>query len=332
MKKELISSVVLHVMVVLVILFGRWPTRDMKDKELLIPIDIVNISDITQSNKPDTAGTPAEKPKPDTLSKAEEPPKPPEPKAEPQAQPQPQPPKSDGMVKDPQSEKEEAAAEKEPEEQIEEEEVEEEMEEEVEPEAIPDESAPDPEPAPEPKPAPAPEKPKEIKPPSLPKPKPKAPKKEKPVKEKKDAFQGVLKNLLETQPSKVPQSEDQDVDEDAVSDEESDDLPKGKTMSISEKDALKKQLERCWTLDAGAKGAKDLNVPIKIIFNPDASIKSVEFLEKERYHADPFYRAAAQRAKAALYSPECTPLKLPHEHYEEWKEIRTNFNPSKMVR
>ena len=46
---------------------------------------------------------------------------------------------------------------------------------------------------------------------------------------------------------------------------------------------------------------------------------------------DRFYRAAAESAMRAVQNDKCSPLKLPPDKYDRWKEITLTFDPSKMV-
>ncbi|MBN9565309.1 MAG: hypothetical protein J0G29_04350 [Alphaproteobacteria bacterium] len=320
MKKELIISIALHIIVVMILVFGRLPSRSFKDEEQIIPVDIVSIDDVTQSNKPSQAGPKVDEPKPQP--KAEEPPKP-----VPESAPEkPQPPKSEGIVEKPENEKQEETREEEPEES------EEPEEEEPEPEhneAKVEEDILEPEPEKEEKPK-EPEKPKEVTPPSLPKLKPKPPVKKDKKQAKKEKFQNLLKNLVDS--GKASSQEDESKEDEATSSaDESDDLPKGDKMSATELALVKRQISRCWKVDVGAKNIKNLKVPLRIKFNPDTSVKSVEVLDQDRYNSDPFYQAAARRAISALKAPDCTPLKLPLKKYDQWKDIKMTFDPEAMA-
>ena len=316
MKKELIISVLLHIVLVIILIFGRLPSRSFQDEEHMIPVDIVSIDDITQSNKPSQSGPKVDEPKPQP--KAEEPPKP-VPLSAPE---KPQPPKSEGIVEKPENEKQEEAHE----DPLEEVEPEEEKVEHKEPE-VEEEVIPEPDKQEKPK---QPEKPKEVTPPSLPKAKPKPPVKKDKKKEKKEKFQNLFKNLLDS--GKASSSTEESTEEEVTpSADESDDLPKGDKMSATEAGLVKRQISRCWKVDVGAKNIKNLKVPLRIKFNRDTTIKSVEVLDQDRYNRDPFYQAAARRAIGALKAPDCTPLKLPLKKYDQWKDIKMVFDPESMA-
>jgi outer membrane biosynthesis protein TonB len=103
-------------------------------------------------------------------------------------------------------------------------------------------------------------------------------------------------------------------------------------ISISEMDAVRKQIEGCWTLPAGAKNPQDLIVEVWVSLNPDGSLIQAKVVDAlGRANVDPYYRAAAEAALRALMNPRCTPLKLPADKYEQWKTMTINFDPRSML-
>ncbi|MCB9989070.1 MAG: energy transducer TonB [Rhodospirillales bacterium] len=102
-------------------------------------------------------------------------------------------------------------------------------------------------------------------------------------------------------------------------------------MTMSEMDALRRQLEGCWNLLAGARYAENLVVDIRLFMNPDRTIRSARILDQFRYNGDSYFRAAADSALSALRNPRCSPLDLPPGKYEQWKEIVVTFDPSEML-
>lgn len=99
-------------------------------------------------------------------------------------------------------------------------------------------------------------------------------------------------------------------------------------LSLSELDALRQQLAKCWTIPAGAKGIQDLAIEVFVIMNPDATVQKASV--KSGGNNTPYFRSAAESAKRALYHPECTPLLLPKGKYEEWHTFTIIFNPKEM--
>ena len=101
-------------------------------------------------------------------------------------------------------------------------------------------------------------------------------------------------------------------------------------MSISEVDAIRQQIKRCWNVPAGAKDAQDLVIEVALVMNPDATVRDARVIDAARMRSDPFYRAAAESARRAVLNPKCNPLKLPSEKYREWQQITLTFNPKDM--
>ncbi len=171
------------------------------------------------------------------------------------------------------------------------------------------------------KPKPEPVTKKEPPPPKK-KPKPKVTKK--PAKEEAKDFASLLKNL-------TPDAAEakQDSSEDAVDDNPANGqiARLSDSLTISEQDALRRQLAGCWNVLAGARNAEDLVVPVRVYMNPDRTVNRASILDTGRYNRDTHFRAAADSALRALRNPKCTPLQLPPDKYEQWKTIVINFDP-----
>lgn len=112
--------------------------------------------------------------------------------------------------------------------------------------------------------------------------------------------------------------------------EEGHNVPIGARMTISESDALRRQLESCWNVPLGARDAQDLVVNIFMEVNPDRTVREARVVDMQRYSRDGFYRAAADSALRAVQSPQCSPLALPPDKYEEWRHITVTFDPRNM--
>jgi len=107
-------------------------------------------------------------------------------------------------------------------------------------------------------------------------------------------------------------------------------VPIGARMTISEADALRQQLESCWNVPLGARDAQDLVVNIYMEVNPDRTVREARIVDTQRYARDNFYRAAADSALRAVQSPQCNPLALPPDKYEQWRHITVTFDPRNM--
>ncbi len=101
-------------------------------------------------------------------------------------------------------------------------------------------------------------------------------------------------------------------------------------LTISEEDALRRQIEQCWNIPTGAKDAQNMLVEIRVIVNPDKTVRSAEIVNNSQM-SDPFYRAAAESAKRAILNPKCSPLMLPDGREESWKTMTLRFNPKDVL-
>lgn len=101
-------------------------------------------------------------------------------------------------------------------------------------------------------------------------------------------------------------------------------------LTISQEDALRRQIEQCWNVPSGARDAQDMVVEIHVTVNPDRTVKAAEIVSNIPAD-DPFFRAAAESAKRAILNPKCSPLLLPEDRYDSWKEMTLRFNPKDVL-
>ena len=101
------------------------------------------------------------------------------------------------------------------------------------------------------------------------------------------------------------------------------------TMEISEIDLLRQQLHSCLNLNVGVADLKEIKPVIFIEVNPDRTVKSAKVVNQERLN-DPSFRTAAEAAMRAVNNPDCSPLLLPEDKYDLWKEINFTFDFSWM--
>jgi len=156
----------------------------------------------------------------------------------------------------------------------------------------------------------------------------KKPKKEDDKKKQEEDFDSLLKNLAADEPKPdtplTPQLTD-------TTPEPSPNISRfSDVLSMSERDALVQQLSGCWNVMAGSANAENLAVEIRVIVNPDRTVREANIVDKGRYNSDTFYRAAADSALRALRNPRCTPLNLPPEKYSQWQSMIINFDPKDM--
>ncbi|PPR69054.1 MAG: hypothetical protein CFH00_00430 [Alphaproteobacteria bacterium MarineAlpha1_Bin1] len=107
--------------------------------------------------------------------------------------------------------------------------------------------------------------------------------------------------------------------------------PLSAPMSMSEIDAIRHQIQRCWSFPAGARNAEKLVIRIKVFLNTDGSLsKSPEIVGSYYKTGDLFYDSAVESARRAVL--KCAPLKhLPVDKYARWREITLTFNPREML-
>lgn len=154
------------------------------------------------------------------------------------------------------------------------------------------------------------------------KPKPPVPEQNK----KKNDFQSLLKNLT---PDAATERQEETGEAETTTGSQIANI--SEQLTISEEDALRRQLSQCWNVMAGAKYAEDLVVEVRAVVNPDRTVQSATILDQGRYNRDSHYRAAADAALRALRNPRCTPLQLPEDKYEQWKVTTIRFDPRDML-
>jgi outer membrane biosynthesis protein TonB len=143
---------------------------------------------------------------------------------------------------------------------------------------------------------------------------------------KKD-FQSLLKNLTPDAAEQKPEPQ-----------EEAGENPQtaqvanlSDRLTMSELDAVRRQLAQCWNILAGAKYAEDLVVEVRVTINRDRTVQSATILNQSRYNRDANFRAAADAATRALRNPRCNPLNLPPEKYDFWRVTIINFDPREIL-
>lgn len=282
MKISLGVSAALHVGVILLGIFGLpYISKPYEIPPQAVAIDIVDISELTQTNKPPNFAQlkpeREEKPPPKVEKKVEAPPK-----VEVK-----EPPKIKPIEKPPEPKKETKP--------------------------------------PEPKTPPPPDELAEVKEPE--------PKKEKPKEELKEEIQqedplmSLMKNLQDSEIVSETDTPDDGTPEEAP------DAPQAEYVTASELNALANQLISCWQIPIGAKNVNDMVVKVRIWANADRTVKRVEIEDKLRAASDPAFRALAESAKRAVLDPFCSPLDIPEEKYNVWKDqyIVVPFDPSRVT-
>ena len=104
----------------------------------------------------------------------------------------------------------------------------------------------------------------------------------------------------------------------------------GEVLTATQIDLIRQTIRKCWHFPAGLKNAEDLIVDIEMELDQDGNVTKAKIVDTSRMNTDPDYRTAAENAYRAVLDPECNPLPLPKEKYEEWKNLELSFNPKEM--
>jgi outer membrane biosynthesis protein TonB len=92
-------------------------------------------------------------------------------------------------------------------------------------------------------------------------------------------------------------------------------------------DALRRRIESCWTLPAGARNAEELQIRLQFALNPDGMLSNYPLVLNASAH--PAFDAAARSAQSAVKM--CEPYNfLPIEKYDLWRDIILTFDPSRI--
>jgi outer membrane biosynthesis protein TonB len=206
-----------------------------------------------------------------------------------------------------------------------------------------DAKAPPPVPQTLPEPKPEPPKPVERIEPPKPKEKPEPPRQlaksevkpeeKKPEEKKYDPgqFAALLKNLAPQHSVPSPDAPPQKPQAASARASSQPKAPLGSQLTASELDLIRHQIARCWNVPAGARGAKDLVVEIKVAVDRDGTVQQAIIVDQGRLGSDPSFRAAAESARRAFFNPQCRPLHLPAEKYAIWKDLVVDFSPKDIL-
>jgi outer membrane biosynthesis protein TonB len=153
-------------------------------------------------------------------------------------------------------------------------------------------------------------------------------KKEEPKEDTSQQFDNLLKNLQDSKPqTEEPLPETKTAEAAAPSPI----AAFSQQLTMSEMDALRQQLSRCWSIQAGARYADELKVEVRLTVSPERRVLSATVVDQWRYGQDSYFRAAADSAIRAVNSPQCETLILNPDKYDQWKDMIVEFDPSEML-
>lgn len=101
----------------------------------------------------------------------------------------------------------------------------------------------------------------------------------------------------------------------------------GESLSQSELDALRGQIQRCWNVVPGMADATDVRIRVGMRLAPDGTIQGQPSVSASG-GSDMAQRTLSGSALRAVL--RCAPYSLPAEKYETWSEVVVNFDPSQM--
>ena len=149
-------------------------------------------------------------------------------------------------------------------------------------------------------------------------------------KDKKNRMDSILKSIEKIKKDNQKSLNEKKDVEQVEDKEEVKEVRLGEKLTISEKDAIRRQFYRCWIVPAGAKDLRKLIVSIKIKLNDEGEVINAKLLTDNSLN-NPFFRAASESAMRAVNHPECKKLQVPQKKYEIWKEIILDFDPSQSL-
>lgn len=100
-------------------------------------------------------------------------------------------------------------------------------------------------------------------------------------------------------------------------------------LTLSEIDAFRAQMQRCWSPPSGARDADDLRILVRLSLTPAGAISAGPVVVNRTRLGDPFFRAAAESVLRAIR--RCQPFSMPVEKYTSWRNIELTFDPSRML-
>lgn len=156
----------------------------------------------------------------------------------------------------------------------------------------------------------------------------------KPKKKSKDEFNiaSMLKDLRNEKTIKEIKSDIEEKKKNPIEKTEEKKDNESAQLSISELDLVLQQLSRCFVAPAGAEIKKTMFVKIsaKIQSNRRVYENSIRIVDTNISKSSPVYGPITESAMRTLLNPECIPLKLPEEKYHLWKNLTMKFDYSIM--
>jgi hypothetical protein len=100
----------------------------------------------------------------------------------------------------------------------------------------------------------------------------------------------------------------------------------GPSLSLSMIDRVRRLLEHAWHVPIGGNDGNALIVMVRIDMNRDGRVKNVNIDHSRSTPQHPIYGLACESALRAVNQFRTTPLPLPKEQYEMWKNFEFKFS------
>jgi len=154
----------------------------------------------------------------------------------------------------------------------------------------------------------------------------------KPKPEPQFSIASMLKDLRYEQSSQINEKKEKEKKSDDTTDQEKEISKENLQLSISDIDLLRQQLSSCWIAPAGAVIEKGMIVKISAKIRPNRRVygNSVRIVDTNISKSNAFYGPITESAMRTLLNPDCIPLKLPEDKYNLWKNITITFDYSIM--
>ncbi|MEQ8401896.1 MAG: TonB family protein [Roseitalea porphyridii] len=101
----------------------------------------------------------------------------------------------------------------------------------------------------------------------------------------------------------------------------------GTTLTQSEMDALRSQIQACWNPPAGVIDAAELRVSVRFRLDPSGRVEGQPTITNSSGN-----RQADESARRAVLRCGMNGYNLPADKYEAWQDVVVNFDPSEMFR
>lgn len=154
--------------------------------------------------------------------------------------------------------------------------------------------------------------------------------KDKPNQDNNFDLASIMKDLRNDKTIDIENEEDSEKeskDNKSVNQDEKN-LEESAKLSISEIDLVLQQLRGCFIGQSGVKMDKNwyVNVSAKVRENRRVVEQSVRIIDTNIPKSNSVYIPITESAMRVLLNPECIPLKLPEDKYESWKDLTLKFD------